>query len=230
MRRISRILAIGILLYPALLFGEEKLLTIFHTNDLHSHLLGFSPNIDYTPLRTGDDSTKGGWARIATVIKSEKSKRKNPTLVLDAGDFLMGSLFHMVSREEGLELRLMKEMGYDVVTLGNHEFDLMPHGLARILNSAYQKGGMPQIVFSNPIFHPGSSEDDTLEASFKKGIVKPYIIKEIQGIRVGIYGILGKDAAEVSPFARPMKFRDPVETSREMVKMLREKEKVDLVI
>jgi 5'-nucleotidase len=106
----------------------------------------------------------------------------------------------------------------------------MPHGLARILNSAYQKGGMPQIVFSNPIFHPGSSEDDTLEESFNKGIVKPYIIKEIQGIRIGIFGIFGKDAAEVSPFAKPMKFRDPIETSREMVKTLREKEKADWVI
>ena len=230
MRRISRILVIAILLYPALLFGEEKLLTIIHTNDLHSHLLGFSPNIDYTPLRTGDDQTVGGWARIAAVITSEKAKTTNPTLVLDAGDFLMGSLFHMVAREEALELGLMKEMGYDVVTLGNHEFDLMPHGLARILNSAYQKGGMPQIVFSNPIFHPGSPEDDTLEESFKKGMVKPYVIKEIQGIRIGIFGILGKDAAEVSPFARPMKFRDPIETSREMVKTLREKEKTDLVI
>ncbi len=230
MSRISRILVVAILLYPALLFGEEKLLTIIHTNDLHSHLLGFSPNIDYTPLRTGDDQTVGGWARIAAVIKSEKAKRTNPTLVLDAGDFLMGSLFHMVAREEALELGLMKEMGYDVVTLGNHEFDLMPHGLARILNSAHQKGGMPEIVFSNPIFHPESTEDDTLEESFKKRIVKPYIIKEIQGIRIGIFGILGKDAAEVSPFARPMKFRDPIETSREMVKTLREKEKADLVI
>ena len=230
MRRISRILAIAILLYPTLLFGEEKLLTIIHTNDLHSHLLGFSPNIDYTPLRTGDDQTVGGWARIAAVIKLEKTRRPNPTIVLDAGDFLMGSLFHMVTREEALELGLMKEIGYDVVTLGNHEFDLMPHGLAKILNSAHQKAGMPEIVFSNPIFHPESTEDDTLEESFKKGMVKPYVIKEIQGIRIGIFGILGKDAAEVSPFARPMKFRDAIETSREMVKILREKEKTDLVI
>jgi len=230
MRRILRILVIAILLYPAILFGEEKLLTIIHTNDLHSHLLGFSPNIDYTPLRTGDDQTVGGWARIAAVIKSEKTTRANPTIVLDAGDFLMGSLFHMVAREEALELGLMKEMGYDVVTLGNHEFDLMPHGLARILNSRHKKGGLPEIVFSNPIFHPDSIEDDTLEDSFKKGLVKPYVIKEIQGIRIGIFGILGKDAAEVSPFARPMKFRDPIKTSREMVKTLREKEKADLVI
>ena len=230
MKRFLKLLVIGILFYPTLLFGEEKLLTIIHSNDLHSHLLGFSPNIDYTPLRTGDDQTVGGWARIATVIKSEKSRRTNPTLLLDAGDFLMGSLFHMVAREEGLELRLMKEMGYDVVTLGNHEFDLTPHGLARILTSANQKGGMPEIVFSNAIFNPESSEDDTLEELFHKGLLRSYTVREIQGIRIGIYGILGKDAAEVSPFARPMKFRDPVETSREMVKMLREKEKVDLVI
>ena len=67
MKRFLRILVIGILLYPTILLGEEKLLTILHTNDLHSHLLGFSPNIDYTPLRTGDDSTVGGWARIAAV-------------------------------------------------------------------------------------------------------------------------------------------------------------------
>jgi 5'-nucleotidase len=106
----------------------------------------------------------------------------------------------------------------------------MPHGLARILNSAHQKGGMPEVVFSNPIFHPENTEDDTLEDSFEKGLVKPYVVREIQGIRIGIFGILGKDAAEVSPFARPMKFRDPIEASREMVKILREKEKVDWVI
>jgi 5'-nucleotidase/UDP-sugar diphosphatase len=221
---------IGIILYPAWLLGEEKPLTILHTNDLHSHLLGFSPNIDYSPLKTGDDRTMGGWSRIAAAIKSEKAKRTNPTLVLDAGDFLMGSLFHMVAREEGIELRLLKEMGYDVVTLGNHEFDLGPEGLARILDSAHRKGGTPEIVFSNAIFDKQNSEDDTLEEIFAKGLVKPYIVKQMQGIRIGFYGILGKDAAEVSPFARPLKFRDPVDASREMVKMLRENEKVDLVI
>jgi len=230
MSRISRILVIAILLCPTLLFGEEKLLTLLHTNDLHSHFLGLSPNIDYTPLRTGDDSTVGGWARIATAIRSEKSKRTNPTLVLDAGDFLMGSLFHMVAREEGLELRLMKEMGYDVTTFGNHEFDLTSVGLAKILTSARQKGKIPEIVFSNAMFSQESSEDDMLEEIFRRGLVKQYIVREFQGIRIGIYGIIGKDAAEVSPFARPVKFRDPIETSREMVKILREKEKVDLVI
>ena len=224
------ILLLGILLNPMRVLGEERLLTILHTNDLHSHLLGFAPNIDYTPLKTHDNATVGGWARIAAAIKSEKAKRTNPTLVLDAGDFLMGSLFHVVAREEGLELRLLKDMGYDVVTLGNHEFDLMPSGLAKMLISAHQKGGMPEIVFSNAIFDKQDSEDDTLEEVFNQGLVRPYVIKEVSGIRIGIYGILGKDAAEVSPFAAPVKFRDPIDTSREMVKRLREKEKVDMVI
>ena len=221
---------IGMILYPTWLLGGEKSLTILHTNDLHSHLLGFSPNIDYSPLKTDDDATVGGWSRIAAAIKSEKAKRTNPTLVLDAGDFLMGSLFHMVAREEGLELRLLKEMGYDVITLGNHEFDLMPEGLARILTSAHRKGGTPEIVFSNAIFDKQNSEDDTFEETFAKRLIKPYIVKEMQGIRIGIYGILGKDAALVSPFAKPLKFRDPIEASREIVKTLRENEHVDLVI
>ncbi len=224
------ILLMGIFLNPVRVLGEERLLTILHTNDLHSHLLGFAPNIDYTPLKTHDDATVGGWGRIAAAIKSEKAKRTNPTLVLDAGDFLMGSLFHVVAREEGLELRLLKDMGYDVVTLGNHEFDLMPSGLAKMLISAHQKGGMPEIVFSNAIFDKQDPEDNTLEEVFNQGLVRPYVIKEVSGIRVGIYGILGKDAAEVSPFAAPVKFRDPIDTSREMVKRLREKERVDMVI
>jgi 5'-nucleotidase len=221
---------IGIILYPTWLLGGEKLLTVLHTNDLHSHLLGFSPNIDYSPLKMDDDATIGGWSRIAAAIKSEKAKRTNPTLVLDAGDFLMGSLFHMVAREEGLELRLLKKMGYDVITLGNHEFDLMPEGLAKILISAHRKGGTPEIVFSNAIFDKQNSEGDTLEEMFTRGLIKPYLVKQMQGIRIGFYGVLGKDAAEVSPFAKPLKFRDPIDASREMVKMLRETEKVDMVI
>src|SRR4030043_80355 len=221
---------IAILFFPCLLFGKEIHLTIIHTNDMHSPLLGLPSNLDYSPLKTGDDTTVGGWARIASVIKSEKAKRTNPSLVLDAGDFLMGSFFHMISREEAVELRLMKEMGYDLVTLGNHEFDLMPKGLAQIITSAHQKGGLPEIVFSSAIFNQENAEDDTFEELFKKGIIKPYIVKEIRGIRIGFFGIMGKDAASVAPFAFPVKFKNPIEISREMVKILKEKEKGDLVI
>jgi 5'-nucleotidase len=229
--RFLRILLWTIALFlPADLLAGEIGITIIHTNDLHSHIQGFSPILDYRPEVAGGDSTKGGWARVATVIGREKEKRDHPALVLDAGDFLMGSLFHMLAREEGMELRLMKDMGYDALTLGNHEFDLKPKGLARILHSAAAKGGMPPIVFSNAVFSKESDKDDTLEEAFKQGMVKPYLVLEKGGVKIGIFGILGKDAAEKSPFASPVTFRDSIETSQEMVKILREKEKVDMVI
>jgi 5'-nucleotidase len=219
-----------VLFLPVSLFAQEKEITILHTNDLHSHILGFSPIIEYRPDITGGDATKGGWARVATVIKQEREKRNHPVLLLDAGDFLMGSLFHMLAREEAMELRLMKEMGYDALTLGNHEFDLRPKGLARILRSATEKGGMPPIVFSNALFRKESEQDESLEEAFRQGLVQPYLILEKGGLKIGVFGIMGKDAAEKAPFASPVRFSDPVETSREMVKVLREKEKADLVI
>ena len=93
------------------LLASEKTYTITHSNELHSHLLRFSPNTSCTPHQTGDDITIGGWARIATVIREVKRNRKNPVLVLDGYDFLMGSPFHLLSREKAFELRLMKMMG-----------------------------------------------------------------------------------------------------------------------
>jgi len=223
------VLSVSLTALPALSAGN-KTLTIVHTNDLHSHLLGFSPNRDYTPDITGDDTTMGGWARIATVIKDVKKDRKNPVLVVDAGDFLMGSLFHMISREHAVEMQLLSRMGIEYSTLGNHEFDLKPRGLARILNTAYKSGSMPGIVASNIIFSKESDSDDSLEAVFKKGIVKPYAVTVKNGIKIGFFGLLGKAAHGVAPFSSPVTIEDPVTASGKMVKQLREKEKVDLVI
>lgn len=210
--------------------ASSKIITIVHTNDLHSHLLGFSPNIDYTSNIKGDDKTLGGWARIASLIKETKAGRNNPVLVVDAGDFLMGSMFHLLSREESFELRLLKKMGYDVVSLGNHEFDLKPDGLARIIESAAENDGLPDLVLSNAVFSRESKEDDSLEAFFKQGYVKPYRVVEKSGLRIGFFGLMGKDAAEVAPFSWPVTFSDPIVSAKEMVGELREKEKVDLVV
>ena len=207
-----------------------KALTIIHSNDMHSHLLGAPSNIDYTPNITGDDNTVGGWSRIATVIRKVRKDRQNPVLVIDAGDFLMGSLFHLLSREQAFELRLLKMMGYDLVTLGNHEFDLKPGGLARILTAANGLGQIPAVVSSNAVFSPKSPADDELERVFSEGLVRPYRIMEVEGTRIGFFGLMGKGAAEVAPFASPVRFGDPILTARKMIKILREKEKVDVVI
>lgn len=215
----------------ATLWAAERRLTIVHTNDLHSHLLGFGPTIDYTPATTGDDKTVGGWARIATVVRRVRTERRNPVLVLDAGDFLMGSLFHLRAREEAFELRLLAKIGYDAIGLGNHEFDLKPSGLARILAAgAPPPGERPLILLSNAIFNPTSDQDDALEMSFRQGVVKPYAVLDCEGLRIGLFGLMGREAAEVAPFAAPVSFADPVETARRIVKTLREEERADLVI
>lgn len=208
----------------------EQRLTIIHTNDLHSHLLGAAPNMAYSPDTSGDDQTRGGFARIATIIKETRQKSAHPVLALDSGDFLMGSLFHMLSRERAYELRLLYQMGYDALTLGNHEFDLKPGGLARILRSAEQHRQLPTIVSSNLIFSPGSEDDDTLEDAVKGGLVKAYHVLQKGDVRIGIFGLMGKDAAEVAPFASPVQFADPIESARKWISTLREKENVDLVI
>jgi 5'-nucleotidase/UDP-sugar diphosphatase len=205
-------------------------LTIVHTNDLHSHVQGFGPELDYTPASTADDDTSGGFARIATVVRTVRSSRQNPVLVLDAGDFTMGSLFHTVSPQLGGELRLLGAMGYDAVTLGNHEFDLKPSGLAAILRAARSGARIPAILASNVVFDASDPSDDELERAFQETPVLPHVVLERAGLRVGILGVMGRRAAEVAPFARPVKFSDPVEASRLAVEKLRGEQRVDLVV
>ena len=218
------------LLFSTTSIAAEKLITIIHTNDLHSHFQGFAPEIDYQPFNVNADTTLGGWSRIATLIANTKKEKSNPVLVVDAGDFTMGSLFHMLNREEAFELRLLAAMGYDAVTLGNHEFDLKPAGLAETLRAAKAKDGLPQIVFASAFFDRSKPVLADLEDAFSEAGIKPYIVLERDGLRIGIFGIIGKDAVEVSPFAKPLIFRDPVETARMMVGALRNKERADIVI
>ncbi len=220
----------AIVFFAASGWAAGKSITIVHTNDMHSHFQGFSPEVDYQPFKVNADETVGGWSRVAAVIQRIKREKSNPVLVVDAGDYTMGSFFHMLNREEAFELRLLKNMGYDVVGLGNHEFDLKPAGLAATLRTAKAGGGAPQMVFANAGFDRQKPQLADLEDAFSETGVKSHTILERGGLKIGIFGILGKDAIEVSPFAKPLKFSDPVQTARDMVKILRDQEKVDLVI
>ncbi|MCP4719731.1 MAG: bifunctional metallophosphatase/5'-nucleotidase, partial [Desulfobacteraceae bacterium] len=208
--------------------AAKKEISIIHTNDLHSHFLGFSPNQDYTPETVLDDDTLGGFARISTMIKKIKDQSNGPVLVLDGGDFLMGSFFHLLAREKAFELELLGKMGYDAVTLGNHEFDLKPNGLAQIIDTAQNQDKLPAILLSNMVFSEESHEDDSLEQAFSKGLIKPYTILEKEGVKFGIFGLMGLDAAEKAPFSKPVSFSDPIAAAQKMVDIL--KGKTDIII
>lgn len=207
-----------------------KKLIILHTNDIQSHLLGYGPNTEYTPMTTGDDQTLGGLARLATALQREKAQAPGQTLILDGGDFLMGSLFHTVCREVSPELRLLAALGYDAVALGNHEFDFGPADLARVIRTAHRLDTAPVLLLANIRFSETDRGDDALARCYADSLVRRYTVLQRNGLRIGLFGILGKDAAEVSPFAKPVTFTDPIETAKEMATFLRTVENVDLVI
>lgn len=225
------IILIGVLFVSLGFAAEEKLLTIVHTNDLHSHLQGFSPEADYRPLIARADKTMGGFSRIAAIIQKTKKERKNPVITLDSGDYTIGSLFHLLAREEAFELRMLAAMGYDVVGLGKKEFSLKPAGLAQYLTAAKARANLPKIVFAGAVFDNKNDADDELAEAFAAIPVAEYALLERGGLKIGIFGIMGKEAARAAAAsARPVAFRDPVDVARVLVRTLKTREKADIVI
>ena len=233
MRIIGSLLALACLLASLASGAAERRFAILHTNDWQSRLLGYGPNSEYSPDSLNDDLTVGGVARLASLLHERRAALgATPLLTLDAGDFSMGTLFHTVTREEGGELRLLGALGYDATTLGNHEFDFRPSGLAQMIAAAERAGDAPQvpILASNIGFSAESADDDALEALYRSGRIQPYRVVEKGGLRFGLFGLMGRDAVEVSPLMAPVTFADPLATARDMVRLLREQERVDVVI
>ncbi|MBZ5537933.1 MAG: 5'-nucleotidase C-terminal domain-containing protein [Acidobacteriia bacterium] len=210
----------------------KKTFTILHTNDLHSAFIGLGPAADYTPFTLNDDSTRGGYARQATLIAQRRQVRQSqgPVLVLCGGDYSMGTPFGAATRETGGELQIMSLMGYDATTFGNHEFDLGPDGLGQSISVAAKAGRVPAVLASNASF---TAKDETLadlQRLSREGVIRCHIVIERGGIRFGLFGVLGLEAKSVTVGAGAVTFADPIETAREMVRLLRETEKVDVVI
>ena len=207
----------------------EKRITILHTNDLHSWLMGTAPESAYTPLTVNDDNTTGGFARIASIIKNEKATNQGTTLVIDAGDFLMGTLFQSLEVNTGFQLRLMKKMGYDLACFGNHEFDFGPEKLADIIRAAGKPEDMPVMLTGNMVFDKKDSRDDALEKILSDNHYGRKLIMIRDGIRIGFFSVLGIDADNVAPKAIPVKFAKQTSFARKMVKEL-QKENCDIII
>src|SRR6266481_10081738 len=161
----------------------KKTFTILHTNDLHSNLIGPSPASDYSPFTLNDDQTRGGFARLATLIARRKAARQaqGPVLILDAGDFSMGTAFAAAIRETGGELQLMSRMGCDATTCGNHDFDLGPDGTAQAIALAPKAGRVPAVVASNTTFAGSDPTLAGLQRLAAKGELRRYCVIERGG-------------------------------------------------
>jgi 5'-nucleotidase/UDP-sugar diphosphatase len=227
--KISITLLLIMLMSFSLAAQPEKKLVILHTNDMHSRLTGFAPESSYTPLTVNDDSTVGGFARIASIINSEKEQNKCTTLVVDAGDFLMGTLFQGLETKTGFQLRLMKSMGYDIACIGNHEFDYGPQKLAQIISTSSEGGKIPMLLLSNAVFSKKDTADDSLEKLFSSGLIGRRYILVRDSIRIGFFSLLGKEAVDNAAFATPVTFSKQISTARKMVKSLKD-ERCDIII
>ncbi len=164
--------------------------TILFTHDLHSHFL---------PQDTEDGGQSGGYARLKTAIDREKAQHPD-ALLLDGGDFSIGSLIQTLYVDEGAELRTMGALGYDVGTIGNHEFDHKGTGFAQMLRSAVSSGDpLPKLVCAN--YRPANDNADKLDiqrAMASYGM-SDYTLLERGGVTYGIFGIFGKDSHDCAP-------------------------------
>lgn len=185
----------------------SKELVILHTNDTHSQI---------ETIRTGYGKGRGGVDRRAEYIDQVRKDNRN-VLLLDGGDWDQGTPYFTVFKGD-MEIELMNAMGYDVACLGNHEFDNGQQELARRLAMAEF-----DVVCANYDFSKSPSGLDKY--------VKPYVIINRGGLKIGIFGLLCNIKSVVSARSRDaLEYKDPVEVSNELAKMLKVDEKCDLVI
>lgn len=189
-----------------ILSAADTVITILHTNDTHSQI---------DPLPANDaNAGKGGVARRATLVKRVRKENPN-TLLVDAGDVLQGTPYFNFYKGE-VEYKAMSAIGYDVGTLGNHEFDNGVEALAAALK------------FAN--FDIVSANYD-VKGTVLEQRVKRYVVKTVGGIRVGLFGLGVSPVALITPDNfKGVTYIDPVVAARDVVKKLREEERCVLVV
>ena len=195
--------------------GDTVSFTLLQTTDVHHRVIGTGPSATYGTGAT--DQTVGGYARLATTIdgiRSEKAAAGTPVLLVDSGDFLMGTVYDLTLGEIPAALSFICLMEYDAITLGNHEFDYGPGPLAGFIDRA--KIAVP-IVASNMVTAPGDNADDGLEALVSAGTIKPSLLLTLpDGLKVGILGLLGEQAEGDAPLAVPVTFKNDLDDAEEV--------------
>ena len=203
-----------VVLYMLLLFTAvgayaQKQLEVLHTNDTHSCIMPLNPNLADTAV-----AGRGGFLRRVAMIKEERAK--NPDLLLiDSGDFSQGSPFYTMFKGD-VEVGLMNLMGYDAVTIGNHEFDFGLENMARIFKMAK----FP-VVCANYDF----------TGTCVEGLVKPYVIIKRNGLKIGLFGLSPQLEGLVDlSKCKGVTYLDPIEVGNRVAAELKHDKKCDVVI
>jgi len=201
--------------------NEELHFCILHTNDIHSELLPHRSAADGHPEREGH--AIGGVARVATAVKEireDKAKEGEPILLFDVGDFLGGGPFAWLALDgRASELTITQQMGYAAVTIGNHEYDYGPDALAQyLLRAGYPRAHQKTLVLASNTEAPASSPLAAQDLCRKRGMFELG-----NGLKVGVFGLIGKEAVLMIGEPEGMQFLDQHETARRMVDELKGK-------
>ena len=229
---LSVMIDVAVLLLPVMDVPVEaadstKQIDVLFTHDTHSHLDSFSTIVN------GKQEKVGGFAKIKTLI-NEKKKEDPDTLILDGGDFSMGTLVQTVYDTEAAELRMLGSLGYDVTTFGNHEFDYRSKGLANMLKAAKSSGEtLPEIVVCNVDWESmekaGLSDGQKqIQSAFETYGVKDYVMVQKGDVKIAVVGVFGKDALECAPTCE-LSFKDPIEAVKQTVEEIRKNEEADMI-
>lgn len=198
---------------PVQAAGREngETVTVLFTHDLHSHFL---------PQTAEDGGESGGYARLKTAIDRERAVHPD-ALVLDGGDFSIGSLIQTLYTTRAAELRTMGAMGYDAATIGNHEFDHTGTGFAEMLNAAVESGDpVPVLLQANYAPAQDNPERDAILNAMENYGVRETMILERGGVTFGIFGLMGVDADACAPTSGFL-LEDAVKTAESCVEQLR---------
>ena len=187
--------------------ANTKHLTVLHTNDVHSY-------IDPFPADHPRNPGQGGVAKRAQLIADIRKENPN-VLLLDAGDIFQGTPYFNYYGGE-LEYKLMGMMGYELSTIGNHDFDNGLEGMVSQLPNAKFEFVSANYDFKNTIMAP---------------FVKPYKILNKNGIKVGVFGLgVGLEGLVDKKNYKETVYNDPIEVATDMARILKHNEKCDLVI
>lgn len=200
--------------------------SVIFTHDMHSHM-----DADRVS-KHGKVVEVGGFGKLKTAMDQVKANYPD-SFILDGGDFSMGTPYQTIFSKEASELKMMKFLGYEATTFGNHEFDYRAKGLASMLQAASGKG--PQLLCANidweKTLQDESLKDDAkiLKEACDAYGVKDYTVLEHDGIRMAVFGLLGESAVEYAPESGLM-FKDAQETAKDVVNEIKNKEDVDLIV
>ena len=221
---ISLILGLGAFIgIKAKAADDSKTVDIVFTHDLHSYLKDYAADVN------GEVKNIGGMARLSTVI-SEKKAENPDTLVLDAGDYPMGTLYQALYATDALEYRMLSELSFDATTFGNHDFDYGTDAMVSQFTAAKENCDYyPDFIINNIDWSVGDEPTNKLYNVLKDMNLKDYAIYERNGLKIGVTGVLGYDAIDCAPTCE-LTTLDPIEATRKTVDEMIEKENPDMII